>query len=210
VRRIALYGGTFDPFHLGHLAVARAVRDSGCVDEVRIVPVGTPPHRQSTIASADERWCMAVLATLDEPGLKVERWETELARQGPTYAVDTLFSAREALGGGAVLSWVIGMDALATLGSWHRIDEILQLANFLVLPRHGGDESTMRQLLNSTMPTHPVERFSFVPMPPVEISSSAVRRVLEQGGDPRPMLPPMVATFLLRYDPYRALRTLVS
>lgn len=207
MNRVALYGGTFDPFHAGHLAVARAVRDAGVVDEVRIVPVGSPPHRGQTIATAEERWCMAILSTLQEPGMRVERWETDAAASGPTYAVDTLRRARQVLGQEVSLAWVIGMDALQTLGAWHRLPEILEMAQFLVLPRDGADAITMREILRRDLGQLPAAHFTFVPMPQVPISSSGVREALRRGEDPAPMVSPLVATFLERYDPYRMLRS---
>ena len=206
MKRVALYGGTFDPFHIGHLAVARAVRDAGVVDEVRIVPVGCPPHRAPTVASAEMRWCMAILATLQEPGMRVERWETDAAAAGPTYAVDTLMRAHAALGGDVSLAWVIGMDALKTLGTWRRLREILDMATFLVLPREGADAVRMNQLLREQFPELPAQRFTFVSMPDVPVSSSRVRDVLCRGEDPAPLLPPLVTTFLTRYDPYGELK----
>ncbi|HEY9721124.1 MAG TPA: adenylyltransferase/cytidyltransferase family protein, partial [Oscillatoriaceae cyanobacterium] len=105
-RRVALFGGTFDPIHLGHLAAARAALDSGVVDEVIFVPAGQPPHKpQGARADAASRWLMTVLATLDEPAFRVARWEFD--RPGKSYAVDTLRMARAELGD-AELYWVIG------------------------------------------------------------------------------------------------------
>lgn len=210
MKRVALYGGTFDPFHAGHLAVARAVRDAGMVDEVRIVPVGCPPHRDDTHATAEERWCMAILGTLQEPGMRVERWETDAAAEGPTYAVDTLLRARRALGEDVALAWVIGMDALKALGTWRRLPEILQMATFLVLPRDGGDADTMQDILRGELAHLPSHRFAFVPMEQVSISSTAVRSVLARDEDPGALLPPLVATFVGRYDPYIRMRSRVQ
>jgi nicotinate-nucleotide adenylyltransferase len=200
--RYALYGGTFDPFHAGHLAVARAVRDAGLVDEVLIVPAGSPPHRGLTRASAEERWCMAVLASVEEPGLRVVRWETERAPQGPTYAVDTLQLAREALGAEAELWWVIGADALRALGSWHRLPELLREARFLVVPRDGEDAAWLARWLARELPDAPASRFVFLPMPPVAVSSTALRERLVGGGPAAGLLPPLVAAHIQRYGLY--------
>src|SRR5689334_21437191 len=95
--RVALFGGTFDPIHLGHLAVATTALGCGLVDEVRFIPAGEPPHKAGPRHSAEERWLMTVLATLSEPRFRVERWEID--RPGRSYAVDTLREAKTALPG---------------------------------------------------------------------------------------------------------------
>jgi nicotinic acid mononucleotide adenylyltransferase len=98
------------------------------------------------------------------------------------------------------------MDALKTLGTWRRLREMLDRATFLVLPREGGDAARMNQLLREELPELPTECFTFVPMPDVPVSASRVRDVLCRGEDPAPLLPPLVTTFLTRYDPYGALK----
>ena len=200
----ALYGGTFDPFHAGHLAVARAVRDAGLVDEVLIIPSGHPPHRGDTRASAEERWCMAVLATVEERGMRVVRWETERAGEGPTYAYDTLRSARIALGPAVDLAWVIGADALRLLGTWHRIGELVREVRFLVVPRADEDEAWLRRFLTADPSGLPVDRFAFVPMDRVPVSSTAVRERLAHGSPVEGWLPPLVARHVARYGLYAA------
>ncbi|MEB3328804.1 MAG: nicotinate (nicotinamide) nucleotide adenylyltransferase [Candidatus Sericytochromatia bacterium] len=200
--RYALYGGTFDPFHLGHLAVARAARDSGLVDEVLVVPAGSPPHRGATLAGAEERWCMAVLATVMEPGLRVVRWETERAREGPTFAIDTLRLARAALGWDVDLWWVIGADALRALGSWHRLVELVQEVRFLVVPRDGEDGAWLASWLERELPEVPRDRFVFLPMPRVAVSSTGVRACLARGGPTQGLLPPLVGAHVARYGLY--------
>jgi nicotinate-nucleotide adenylyltransferase len=202
--RYALYGGTFDPFHAGHLAVARAARDSGLVDEVLVVPAGSPPHRGATRASAEERWCMAVLATVDEPGMRVVRWETERADKGPTFAIDTLRVARAALGADADLLWVIGADALRALGSWHRLGALLQETRFLVVPRDSEDAAWLAAWVHRELPEVPPGRFVFLPMPRVAVSSTALRDRLASGSPIEGWLPPLVAAHVARYGLYAA------
>ncbi|HEX6548721.1 MAG TPA: nicotinate-nicotinamide nucleotide adenylyltransferase, partial [Candidatus Dormibacteraeota bacterium] len=87
-RRIGVVGGTFDPIHLGHLAVAVGALRCAGLDEVLLVPAGTPPHRPAPVAGADDRLAMARRAVEDMPGLSVS--EVEVSRSGPSFTVDTL------------------------------------------------------------------------------------------------------------------------
>lgn len=199
--RVALFGGTFDPIHRGHLAVARAALDSGRVDEVRFVVAGNPPHKPDGARhSAEERWCMAILATLDEPRFRVERWEID--RPGRSFAVDTVRQARAALkaayGTEPELYWVIGADAMAQIESWHDAPTLFGLTRFLVLPREGFNETSLRDRLPDTV------TWAYLPMPPVNISSTALRAGLMAGEDVSAWLPPLVADYIQRYALYRA------
>ena len=203
-RRYALYGGTFDPFHEGHLAVARAALACGRVDEVLVIPGGTPPHRGDTGCHAEERWCMAVLATLQEPGMRVVRWETDRAEAGRTYAVDTLAAARRALGPDAELSWVIGTDAMALIDTWKDVRALFDQLTFLVVTRDGQDEAWLRARLAETVPWARADRVAFIDMTPVPVSSTALRAAIARGEPVASLLPPLVGTFIDRYGLYRA------
>ena len=203
-RRYALYGGTFDPFHVGHLAVARAALASGQVDEVLVIPGGNPPHRGETRGHAEERWCMAVLATLNDPGMRVVRWETDRADAGRTYAVDTLAAARRELGADADLAWVIGTDAMALIDTWKDVRALFAEMRFLVVTRDGQDEPWMRARLAEIVPWAPPEAVAFIDMAPVPVSSTVLRAKLGRGEAASDFLPPLVATYVERYRLYRA------
>ena len=133
-----LYGGTFDPVHAGHLAVARAARDA-LGTNVAFLPAADPPHRAAPGASAVQRAHMLALAIGDEPGFSVDR--REFQRSGPSYTVDTLAELRAELGPQAPLAWLVGADAFRGLLSWHRWQALFELAHFVVAvrPGHGLD-----------------------------------------------------------------------
>ena len=212
-RRVALFGGTFDPIHRGHLAAARAALGSGLVDEVRFVPAGSPPHKpRGTRATPEERWLRAVLATLDEPRFKVERWE--LDRPGPSFAIDTVRQARRELGGpdgqAVELYWVIGTDAIAPIDTWHAVRELFELTRFLVIARAGFDEASLRAHLARTVPWAPPGAITFCPMPLVNVSSTELRAHLAAGEHAPEALPVPVATFIRRYALYRAPAEVIS
>lgn len=126
------YGGSFDPVHNGHLALACAARDQ-LGAEVFLLPAGDPPHKTSTHAAADVRAHLLELAVAGVPGLQVDR--RELQRPGPSYTVDTLHQLRSELGPQAPIAWLVGADSLRQLGSWHRWRELFALAHLVVAAR---------------------------------------------------------------------------
>ena len=131
---LVYYGGTFDPVHNGHLAVARTVRDALSA-QVALLPAHDPPHKDATHADALHRAAMLDLAVDGERGLRVDR--RELGRAGPSWTVDTLTELRGELGDGAPIAWLIGADSLLQLADWHRWRELFGLAHVIVVDRAG-------------------------------------------------------------------------
>lgn len=129
-----LYGGTFDPVHEGHLAVARHARDALHAD-VALMPAHDPPHKGPTRASAAQRAQMLELAVAGEPGLRVDL--RELERDGPSYTVDTLRQLREQVGPAAPWAILVGEDSFRALESWSRWRELFALAHIVVASRAG-------------------------------------------------------------------------
>lgn len=132
---LLVYGGTFDPVHRGHVALAESVL---CVfegAELRLVPCADPPHRDPPEASAADRAVMLRIAFAGMAPAVVD--ERELGRKGPSYSVDTLAELREECGPERSLILVLGVDAANGLDSWHRCAELSQLANLLVVERPG-------------------------------------------------------------------------
>jgi nicotinate-nucleotide adenylyltransferase len=131
---VLCYGGTFDPVHTGHLAIARAVRDALHAD-VHLLPAADPPHKGPTHADAEQRAHMLELAVEGEAGLVVDR--RELRRAGPSYTVDTLRALRAEYGPHAPLVWMVGGDSVFDLASWHRWRELFDLGHLLAIDRPG-------------------------------------------------------------------------
>jgi nicotinate-nucleotide adenylyltransferase len=129
-----LYGGTFDPVHEGHLAVARHARDVLRAD-VALMPARDPPHKGPTRASAAQRAQMLGLTVAGEPGLRVDL--RELERDGPSYTVDTLRQLREQVGAAAPWAILVGEDSFRALDSWSRWRELFGLAHIVVASRAG-------------------------------------------------------------------------
>lgn len=129
------YGGTFDPVHLGHIAIAHAAADLFGVP-VTLAPAADPPHRAAPGADARHRACMLDLAAAGDPRLQVDR--RELERPGPSWTVDTVRELRASLGADAPLALLMGADSFRSLPSWRQWRMILQQAHLVVASR--GDE----------------------------------------------------------------------
>ena len=133
--RVGIFGGTFDPVHVGHLAIARAALDSAHLDRVLFVPARRSPLKTTApVASEADRLAMLEAAVKDEPRFSVSR--VELEREGPSFTVDTL----NALRGEGELALILGSDALADLPKWRSPERIRQLATLLVARRPGAPE----------------------------------------------------------------------
>ena len=131
MQRVGLLGGTFDPPHAAHLALARAALDAGAVDVIWVVPAGDP-WQKSTEATADDRLAMTRLAFAAMPQCVVQ--DLEIRRPGPTYTIDTV---RAMQGAGLTVRCLIGSDTLAALPTWHAIEDLAHTTDFLVVSRPG-------------------------------------------------------------------------
>ena len=203
---ICLFGGTFDPIHLGHLHAAVAVCEELGVEEIRLVLSARPGHKQNTGASASDRWQMLCLACSDDSRLVAD--QSEVLRAKPSYTVDTLLELRTANPTNA-LSWVIGSDAYALLPSWYRWREVLELSNLVVLRRPGYSlelDSTMVELTRSRQ----VERLSgaasgevLVLESPMEaVAAEDIRASIAAGRSADHLLPIAVATYIKDHNLY--------
>lgn len=131
---LVFYGGTFDPIHDGHLAIARAARDA--LDAtVRLMPAADPPHRAPPGANAAQRARMLDLAVAGEPGLVVDT--RELARAGRSYTVETLRELRAQIGADAPVALLVGADSFLGLPQWREWQVLFDLAHFVVAQRPG-------------------------------------------------------------------------
>lgn len=130
-----IYGGTFDPVHQGHVAVAEAAARELAPCALHLVPAADPPHRARPGATAEQRVAMLRLAFATHPEFLID--ERELRRSGPSYMVDTLREFRAEFGDRTPLALLLGADAFLGLPSWHRWTEILELCHLVLVPRPG-------------------------------------------------------------------------
>jgi nicotinate-nucleotide adenylyltransferase len=194
-RPLAIFGGTFDPVHLGHLSVAWEA--SELLDaEVHLMPASVPPHRPAPIADAAQRVAMLRAALQEQSRLSLDT--RELARTGPSYTIDTLLELRAEQGNRALVL-LIGADAFAGLPSWHRWRELFDVAHIGVLSRPGVDatlpdaleaETATRRIADAAvLHTLPAGKVIELAVTPLEISATRVRELLAEGRDPRYLLP---------------------
>ncbi|HEX3821757.1 MAG TPA: nicotinate-nucleotide adenylyltransferase [Candidatus Sulfotelmatobacter sp.] len=137
---IGLFGGTFDPVHRGHLALARAAMERCKLHRVCFVPAGTPPHKQQPLAPFMHRFAMLVLATAEEkafvPSL-LEAPEQNAKKEKPNYTIDTVRRLKQSLKNSDQLYLLIGMDAFADIGKWHQADSLFRECKFIIAGRPG-------------------------------------------------------------------------
>ena len=141
---LPVFGGTFDPVHIGHLRSALEVREALACERVLLVPAGQPPHGKQPVASPAQRLHMLQIATAGTPALQVDAREIE--RPGLSYMVDTLHGLREEYPA-AALCLVVGNDAFAGLPAWNRWRELSELAHLVVLRRAGGERDLADELV---------------------------------------------------------------
>ena len=136
--KIAIYGGTFDPIHKGHLHVIEQVISRGIADRVLLIPAGEPLLREAQpVASGVDRRAMCVQALADLPAeisIKVEVNPIEILRSGPSYAIDTVDAVAQTYPGDEILM-IVGTDAFAKIAQWHRSDELQDKVDFIVIDR---------------------------------------------------------------------------
>lgn len=208
-RRIGLLGGTFDPIHVGHLALAHAARTALQLDEVRFVPTGQSWQKGGSGAPAAARLDMVRLAIEGTPGFVVDDRETR--RPGPSYTVDTLVELRAEVGPEPALVLVLGSDQLRNLATWHRYDELLRHAHIAATRRGShrltGFDAPLEALLaahgRDALPDAPSGAIVFFRMPPVAVSASALRAQLARGERPLELLPAGILAYIERHRLYR-------
>lgn len=199
---IGICGGTFDPFHRGHLDPILAVRDDLQWDRVLYIPAYVQPFKQDReTASGHHRFAMAALATLDHDALLVS--SRELERGAISYTVDTLQHLR-AEREDATFDWIIGDDNLEKLGEWKSIDTIFAMANFVVLTR-GSHEVTprFRDRVTEARSRPRNGAIVFADNATVPVSSTEIRRRVRAGEPIEDLVPPPVSRYIHHYDLYR-------
>ena len=190
--KLALFGGTFDPIHGAHLAVARAAAERLGLDRVLFVPSAHPPHKHgATYAPYDDRVRMVEVALAGEPRFLASRLEEGTAR---SYSVDTIEKLRAGLAPGDELFFIIGADAFAEIQTWYRWKDVARSVTFVVASRPGHDFHVPAGVR--------VERLDGMDM---EVSSSAIRRALAEGKRP-PEVPASVLDYIAEKGLYRGRR----
>jgi len=223
-RRIAVYGGTFDPVHEGHLAVARRLAELFALDEVLFVPAYVAPHkRHVTVSPALDRYAMLALATQDEPRFRVSKVELD-APQRP-YTVETLAHFKEAAGPASRLFFVMGADSWAEIKTWREWERLLSMAEHVVVTRPGyeiSDAHVTEEIRARVVDLRGLEapevaralegdaarpRIYLSDAARVRLSATEIRRAVAGDGGGAAALdalvPPAVAGYIKKYGLYR-------
>jgi len=197
----ALFGGSFDPVHVGHLVVAEAAGEAlGAT--VRFLPAREQPFKHAVhVATAEQRACMLELAVAGNPRLGVER--IELGLPAPSYTVRTLraLAARDPGGRGAGAgagagnryTLLLGADAARDLGAWYEVEALPELADVVVFARPGA---------GATLPRHPAIR-RVVEVPAIDVSATMIRERVRQGRSIRYLVPEAVREYIVAHGLYR-------
>jgi nicotinate-nucleotide adenylyltransferase len=195
--RIALFGGTFDPIHCGHLEIARAAADAYRLDVVLFVPAGNPPHKRAEEqAPYEDRYRMTELACAEDPRFEASRLEDPDRLGGRrSYSYDTIRRVREHLGPGDQLFFLLGEDAFADLNIWYRLEDVVPLVEFLVVsrPNGGGERAPKLEGL----------RASWVRGIDHPASSTLIRHRAALRESLEGLTPPAVARYIEQHNHYR-------
>ena len=221
MKRIALYGGSFDPVHAGHITVAGSLLKLFALDSVLFIPAHLAPHKLKTrVAPALQRYAMLVLATQDEPQLKVSTIEID-APEKP-YTVDTLSRLQAELGGEAQLFFIMGADSWMEITTWREWERVLTLSNHIVITRpgyelsvahvtplirervvdlRGASEDRIRQEVDRS----DALKIYITDAVNMDVSATAIRKRFSEGRDSElvGLVPPPVAEFIRKYGLYR-------
>jgi len=200
---MALFGGTFDPVHYGHLRCADEARRKLGLKYLYLFPAGIPPHRDVPRATAKQRLAMLQLACREFPCLRVDDRETR--RQGPSYMVDTLRELRNDFPDRPLLL-LIGQDAANLLHTWYHWEELFDLAHLVILTRPGAAIEYPHELAKQIEPRavsdvreitlSKVGKVLHLEVESIDVSSSAIKSIIASGRSPGPMLPPAVLQYI--------------
>lgn len=218
-KRIALYGGSFDPVHLGHLAVARTISQIFEIDELLFVPAWMAPHKRTREATpALDRYAMLALATQQDARLRISRFELESPERG--YTVETLRHFDSALGHVAELFFVMGADSWSEIQTWKEWERLLLMANHIVVTRPGYEleltgmrEEVLERIVDTRNGraaagrefTGSGKRIFLTDAVQLGISATEIRQAVRQNDFERlvALVPTPVADYITKYELYR-------
>ncbi len=216
---VGLLGGTFNPIHNGHVAIARQAREVLALDRVVFIPTGDPPHKpHETLATAKDRFEMVRLAIASDPSLSIS--DVEVRRSGKSYTIDTIRLLQQEYGPEARLFFLIGLDAFLEFPTWRDPATLLTLCSFVVLSRPGLTFQALSELPlippipqaslveldtgRSVRLNVPVGTQSLIclRLPPNHVSASDIRARIAQGAPTANLLPPVVESYILQHHIY--------
>lgn len=197
--KLGILGGTFDPPHNGHLAIADAARHALGLAQVLFIPARQPPHKRGEpISPLEARLAMLERALKGKPYFVISRIEAD--RPGPSYTVETLRTLRQELAPGTELFFIMGMDSLQNFATWHQPAEIVKLCKLAVLKRPGfyADLEALEHQVPGIRAA-----VIFLRAPQVDISSTEIQARVRRGEPIDGLVPPAVAEYIERHRLYK-------
>jgi nicotinate-nucleotide adenylyltransferase len=202
MRRIGLFGGSFNPVHVAHLILAEQAREKAELEQVRFIPARQPPHKPDMPLAADEdRVQMLRLATAGNPDFSVETLELE--REGPSYTLRTVQELKRRLPAEVELCLMLGGDSVEDLPNWWRAGELVEAVSVVPMHRPGhtlGETGELERAFGAEKADHILE--SAIDTPLLQISATNIRRRIERGDSIRYLVPEPVRQYILRHDVY--------
>ena len=218
--RLGLLGGSFNPLHNGHLAIARQTREALGLDQVLFVPTGLPPHKPNgSLAPSKDRYEMVRLAIASDPSLAIS--DVEVRRPGKSFSIDTIRLLQQEYGVQTQLFFLIGLDAFLDFPSWREPQTLLKLCHFVVLSRPGLSFRSLSTV--ALLPPIPYpsladldagrisrieaplgkQHLTCLQLPPCTVSASDIRSRIRLGLPVANLLPPLVESYILRHHLYQ-------
>jgi len=216
IRRRGIFGGTFNPIHMGHLTCCEEVRSSFNLENVIFIPSATPPHKESSeIISASYRYKMVKLGINENTFFEVSN--IEMRNTGKSYSINTVFEFKSIFGEKVTLFFIIGLDAFLELETWKDPEELITLCHFIVMLRPGFKFES----INETLPNYikdrividvekeylinynnPEKNVILFPVPGIDLSSTLLRNKLRNGESIKYQVPSNVENFIFENNLY--------
>ena len=213
--RLGLFGGTFNPIHLGHLRATVEVREAFNLDKLLLIPSARPPHKTADhVASAHDRLEMVRLAVDGEPFLEAS--DVELDRPGPSFTIETLRYFQDQFGPESKVYFIVGQDAFSEIATWRSYQALFATASFIVMTRPGPKEKPLEDFIHAEISeayqydpkmnrySHPEwHTISCLSITHLDISASQIRRCIEQGRSIRFLVAGAVRDYIEQKGLYR-------
>ena len=203
IEPLALFGGTFDPVHYGHLRCADQARHMLNLENLYLLPAGNPPHRTTPFTTAAQRLTMLGLAQAEFPSLSID--DREIQRSGPSYMVDTLKELRTEFPHRPLLL-LVGQDAANYLHSWYKWEQLFALAHLVTFPRLGAKPEYRHDLAKQIKQRSCPDLQSLLSLDAggvlhlelelIDISATAIQSIIRLGRSPQSMLPEAVLSYI--------------
>ncbi|MBS4535853.1 nicotinate-nucleotide adenylyltransferase [Clostridium sp. D2Q-14] len=200
MKKLGIMGGTFNPIHIGHLAMAEEIRKRFNLNKVLFVPTGNPPHKKiDSLASTEDRYMMTILATISNKDFLVS--DIEIKRKGTSYTIDTIKQLREEYTESEIY-FITGADAILEIETWKNTQELLNICNFIATTRPRYDVEELLSRIKKLEEKYE-RKISLLSIVPLDISSTDIRNRLKGGKTIKYMVPDSVIDYINKRNIYK-------